>query len=145
MSHVVNMNARFRSLDCLERAAAECGMELVKQSAYRWYGRYMQDSPLPEGFSAEELGKCEYALRVAGNTSAYEVGVVKSKTHPGEWELLFDSWHGGMGLMEKIGEGGKKLKQSYTLNVGERHARKQGFRPMRVPQANGHVILRSRR
>jgi hypothetical protein len=146
MSHVVGMGMRFRSLECLARAGEECGMELIKQSNYRWFGRYMSDSPLPEGFTADELGKCAYILRVKGkdNEDAYEVGVVPSKTHPGEWELLYDSWGTyGAKLMKAIGEGGNKLKQSYTLNIGERHARKLGLRPKRIQQANGHVILRS--
>lgn len=143
MSHVVGMGMRFRSLECLVRAGEECEMELIQDSNYKWFGSFVGDSPLPDGFTKDELGKCVYKLRVKGNANAYEVGVVRSKTHPGEWELLFDFWQGGYGLIEKIGEGGKKLKQAYTLNIGERHARKLGLRPKRIQQTNGHVILRS--
>lgn len=146
MSHVVSLELRVKDLGSLGVAAMQCGMEVVQKSNYAWWGTSVGDFAIPEGFTAADLGKCDYALRVVGNGEAYEVGVVKSRKHPGEYELLFD-FYGDKGqmLLDAIGEGGCKLKQEYSAATTTRWARKQGYRVHRTMTADGKIVLKARR
>lgn len=130
MSHVVNIDLVIKDLDALAQAAKECGLELVRnKKTYTWYGRYMSDSPLPEGFTADELGKCEHALRVIdGQPGAYEIGIVRRKDGKPGWQILFDYWAGGGGLVEKVGgNNAGKLKQRYQVAIFRREMAKKGM------------------
>lgn len=116
MSHVAIFNkVEITDLDALEKAANHLGLKLVKKNTYRWYGRHVGDYPLPEGFTKEQLGYCDYALVVEDKPNAYEVGVVQRGN---QFVLLYDFWAGGYGLMSKISSDGvrpDKLTQRYEL------------------------------
>jgi hypothetical protein len=131
VSHVVKIKLVITDLEALQLAAAELGLEMVRQDTYKWFGRYMADSPLPEDFTTADLGRCEYALRIPGKPNAYEVGVARRKDGAG-YELLWDYWQGGYGLETVIGEGAQTLKRAYNLTVAEREMRRKGFRTARA-------------
>lgn len=144
MSHVSAIKLRIKALDALRQSANELGMEMVEVDRFKWYGTHVGDYPLPEGFTKEEMGRCVYALRIKGNDKAYEVGVVKSKVHQGEYELMWDFWQDGFGLKEAIGEDGNKLKQKYSEIVATKQLRKMGLRVTRSITADNKVVLRGR-
>lgn len=147
MSHVVQISLEITDLDSLQAAAQQLGMEMVKQSTYRWYGRHMSDYPLPEGFKPSDLGKCEYALKVIGaGPETYEVGVVKRRDGKPGFSLLFDFWNSGYGLVAAIGENAVNLKREYALAVAAKEMRRQGFRVYRqVDQKTGKPKMVARR
>lgn len=146
MSHVTDMKLRVQDLECLKAAGLELGMELVKTPQFKWFGTHVGDYPLPAGFSKEDMGKCEYALRIKGNPQAYEVGVCKARDGKGGYVLLHDFWAGGKGLVAVIGQNGGRLKQAYATQVGRKHVQqlsRQGFRMAQYRQPNGHVIVKA--
>jgi hypothetical protein len=145
MSHISAITLRIKDSKALLEAAEELGLEQRLKGTYKWYGRSVGDYPLPEGYTEDELGKCLFALGIKGNHSAYEIGVVKSKIHPGEYEMLWDFWNGGFGLQEAIGEQGNKLRQRYAEKVTTKQLRKQGLRVTRSVTDDGKVVLRGRR
>ncbi|MBI4472202.1 MAG: DUF2997 domain-containing protein [Acidobacteria bacterium] len=118
MSHVVSVKVVIRDLNALEMAAKRCGLELHRgQRSYRWFGRWVGDYTLPQGFKPEQLGKCDHALTIPGNPQAYEVGVVQNAD--GTCTLLYDFWAGGYGLEAAIGKTAKKLTDEYSWAVVE--------------------------
>lgn len=145
MSHVTKIELEIKDLTALEAACKELGLEFVKQPTYRWWGRYMGDSPLPEGFAKEDLGKCEFAIRVPGNKEAYEVGVVKRRDGKAGYTLLYDYWSGGYGLVDKIGQGASKLTQGYSVQVAKRWARRNGYRVSVTQGTNGKQVITARK
>lgn len=141
MSHVVSVKVRINSLEALKAAARDCGLVFrQEQRTYRWYGRYMGDSPLPEGFSAADLGRCDHALAVKDDPFAYEVGVVKARDGKG-WVLLYDFWAQGHGLEFAIGKNAERLAQRYAVHAATRNLARQGYRVVEQKQANGTVKL----
>lgn len=145
MSHVSAITLRIKDLRALLESASDIGMEQRMKETFNWYGTHVGDYPLPEGFTKEEMGQCLFALGIKGNDSAYEVGVVKSKVHPGEYELLWDFWAGGHGLQDVIGTDGNKLRQTYAEKVTTKQLRKQGLRVTRSVTDDGKVVLRGRK
>lgn len=124
MSHVSNIDVEVKDLPSLKVACEELGLEFREnQKTAKWYGNYVGDEPLPEGFTEEDLGKCEHAIGIAGNPVAYEVGVVRNKNGSG-FSLMYDSWNKGYGLEELIGVGACKLKQAYASAVAVKIASK---------------------
>ena len=112
MSHVSTIQCEIKSLDALKAACENLGFTFKEnQKHYKWFGSWVGDYPMPEGFSAEELGHCEHAIAVPG--ANYEIGVVKAKTHPG-YQLMYDFWVSG-GLEPKVGKDGWKMTQEYVI------------------------------
>src|ERR1035437_5141802 len=98
MSHVTTIAIEIRDLNVVKEICQELGLEFKEnQKTYKWYGTHVGDYPLPAGFTKADMGKCDYAIRLKGNTQAYEVGVVKSKTGSG-YQMIWDFWAGGQGL-----------------------------------------------
>ena len=151
MSHIVEIDMQINDLDALAATAKALGMEFIKgQKQYKWYGRSVGDYPLPEGFKAEDLGKCEHALRVKGSPGAYEIGVIKRRDGKPGYTLLWDFWNGGKdyntsgkGLEACVGKNAGRLKQEYALQCATKEARKQGLRVTRQVKGDGRVILRA--
>lgn len=140
MSHVVSIRCKIKDLDALEKAAKSLGLDFVKQATYRWWGHSVGDYPLPAGFTTKDLGKCEYAIKIPKNNHAYEVGVVPSKTTAGEYELLFDFYAGGQGLMAKIGKDASLLTQQYKIETARKNL-PVGFSIESTILPNGDVVL----
>jgi len=140
MSHVDRIKGcDIRDLDALAVAAQELGGELRRdQRTYAWWGHSVGNYPLPAGFTAADLGKCDHALRFVD--ASYEVGVVARRDGKPGWELLWDFYPTG-GLVLKLGAGGAKLSIAYQQQVAIKAARKQGFEARRVVGANGKQQL----
>lgn len=144
MSHVATVDLEIRDLGALGEAAKRCGLELKRgQTSYRWYGRSVGDYAIPEGFTADELGKCEHALCVPGNDRAYEIGVVKRRDGRPGYVLQWDFYAGGYGLQDLAGENCNKLRQAYALTVARKQLMRQGYQVSEQRQADGSVVLRA--
>lgn len=165
MSHVVENKARIKEseLDLLRRAVAQVpGVEWREgQKTYGWYGRWADDSPVPESmFPPEELarvramsrperqavmnailGKCEHAIHVPG--SSYEVGVVRRAD--GSYTLRYDFWGGsGEKLVRALGgRQGEKVMQAYGREWIREQARGLGqYVESEETRADGSIRLR---
>lgn len=122
MSHVIACEAQIRSLEALETACERLGLELVRdQTTFRWY-EHVGDYELPVGFTKEEMGQCQHAIRIPGDSRAYEVGVVERRDGQDGWCLMFDFWNRGYGMQEKVGgEMCQGLVHEYVCAVAEEH------------------------
>lgn len=144
MSHMVDAGKDLiiNDLDCLAAAAKECGLELVRgQKTHRWFGRWVGDYPLPAGFTKEDLGHCEHAIRIP-NKTGYEIGVTKRRDGKAGFTLLYDFWQGGYGLEAKAGKALSKLLPQYTAAVTKKQLGRQGYRVQSVQQrADGTLEL----
>ncbi|HWY36778.1 MAG TPA: hypothetical protein VNX68_19185 [Nitrosopumilaceae archaeon] len=143
MSHVVKLELEIKDLIALKAAAKMLGMEFREgQKTYNWWGHSVGDYPLPEGFTAKDLGKCEHALSIPDKSDAYEVGVVKRRDNRPGYTLLWDFYGGGRGLVAKIGKDGCKIKQAYAESVASLALKKKGFKIQRsVNKETGKVVL----
>jgi len=124
MSHTEVIDLEVTDLKCLANTCKRMGGQLIlNQNTYKWYGRFMNDYPLPEGLSEHDLGKCEHAIKFPGIN--YEVGVVKSKTQKGAYSLMWDFWD--KSLKKKMGgEQAIAFKQHYTMEKGRLAAKAKG-------------------
>jgi hypothetical protein len=139
MSHVTAIDINITDLKALQGAVQELGAEWRGgQKTYEWYGHSVGDYPLPAGFTAADLGKCEHAIRLAGTD--YEIGVVKKKDGSG-YTCLYDFWGPGMKLKSHFGDGLAKLKQMYGVHKATAAARAKGYMVQRRPQKNGTIKL----
>lgn len=145
MSHVAEIELHVKDLEALRKAAVALGMELREgQTQYKWFGTSVGDYPLPAGFTAEDLGKCEHALGIPGKPHAYEVGVVKRRDGKPGYTLLWDFWAGGHGLTEHVGNDGMKLVNMYAAQVSMKRMRSKGFRTQLLETKEGLRVKCSR-
>lgn len=149
MSHITSIAIEIRDLDALEAAARELNATLVRnQRTYTWYGKSVGDYPLPEGFTADMLGKCEHAIKLPGTN--YEIGVTRHLTKPSAYTLLYDFWgyggsfHDGHKLKNHFGEGLCRLVQLYGVHAATRTARARGHAVQRQTLPNGSIKLQIR-
>jgi hypothetical protein len=120
MSHVTVIKVEIKNLEALQQAAEAIGLEFRKnQKNYNWYGRSVGDYPLPAGFTTEDLGKCDHALGIPNNPSAYEIGVVE---RDGKYLLVWDFWNGGFGLQDVVGNDCCNLTDKYAETVAVNEA-----------------------
>jgi len=123
MSHISKIELWIRDLEALKMACSSLNLEFRKnQKFYKWFGRFMGDTVLPEGVRAEELGACDHAIHVPG--AEYEIGVLQRGK---EYILLWDSWFKG-GLENLLGKDAGKLKQAYAIEKIRLEARKRGIK-----------------
>lgn len=151
MSHVATIDLQVKDLAALKAACAKLGLELVEgQKTHKWYGRWVndysaQDAAYRNGIDPKDYGKCEHAIRIPGNASAYEIGVVADKAHPGSYRLIWDNFMGGKGLDKIIGNDTGLLKQRYAAEVARKQALRQGYRVIETQTADGKILLRAKR
>lgn len=141
MSHVTTIDLDVRDLDALAVAAADLGGELIRDvTTFRWYGRSVGDTPLPEGFTVDDLGKCQHVIRFAD--AGYEVGICRRRDGRPGYVPLWDSWGPGQHVAGRIGVDGGLLKQAYAAEVTRKQLALQGFTVTRTrnPQT-GAVVL----
>ena len=144
MSHVATIELEIKDLDALELATLDLGLELVRgQKHYKWYGRSVGDYPLPVGFTAADLGKCDHVLRIPGDARAYEIGVCRRRDGKDGFVLQWDFYAGGYGMAAKVGgDKAQALVQGYATQVAIKTARAQGFRVIgRSVKADGTVLV----
>ena len=123
MSHISKIELEIKDLEALKMACKRLNFEFrMNQKTYKWYGRFMGDTVLPEGVREEELGACDHAIHVHG--SDYEIGVLQRGKN---YILLWDSWIKG-GLEKMIGKDAGKLKQIYAIEKIRLEARKRGLK-----------------
>lgn len=142
MSHIAKIEIEVRDLDALDAACRRVGCTFVReQTTYAWYGRSVDDYPLPVGFGVEDLGHCEHAVRVPG--ARYEIGVTARRDGRPGYALLWDSYERG-GLEQVLGAGAGRLVQAYGVEAATRAARRQGYAVTETAQADGSVVLHVR-
>jgi hypothetical protein len=123
MSHISRIELEIKDLSSLKEACKRLGFEFSEnQQSYQWYGRWIGDSPLPDGITEDQLGKCDHAIKVPG--APYEVGVVRKGK---SYILLYDDWIKG-GLKKKLGVNAGLLKQAYTIETLRKEARRKNYR-----------------
>jgi hypothetical protein len=146
LSHVTELDIEVKDLGALESACTALGLELVRdQQTYRWYGTSVGDTPLPHGFTEEDLGKCEHAIRIPGDTRAYEIGVVHRRDGREGYTLLWDSWAGGYGLVNKVGQEAVKLCDQYSAQVTMDQLRQDGFAVDMSVDQEGRITIDAQR
>ena len=139
MSHVSRIEMQIDNLECLQRACAFLGFTFVKhQRHYKWYGRLVnpEKTPLPDGLTEQDLGKCDHAIRVPD--AEYEVGVVQYR---GKYILLCDFWDAK--LKQRIGENGGRLKQAYAVERTKLEARRKNYRVLEQKTPTGIRLILS--
>lgn len=149
MSHVATIDIEVTNLELLAEACRRIGLELkIDAKTYRWYGRHVGDYPLPEGFTAEDLGQCDHCIALVADTkqqlqrrNTYEIGVCRRRDGRPGYTLLWDFWEQGHGLTEIVGEQAGKLKQAYAITVAKHEALKKGFRVHEQQRADGSIEL----
>jgi hypothetical protein len=135
MSHVATIDIRVQE-DCLDALAKACetlGLELMRnQKTYRWYGRWVQDyhaanAAYKNGIKPEDYGHCEHAIRIKGDTTNYEIGLMKAKDGNG-YQLVWDFWGSGQKITAMMGgQAGGRLKAQYAKEVTIQQAKNNGF------------------
>lgn len=136
MSHVTILDLEINNLDALKAACQRLGLEWMEnQHTYKWYGQFMGDYPLPQGFSKNDLGKCTHAIRVPG--ASYEIGVV---IRQGKTTLMWDFWQSG-GLEKILDKGGAKLAQAYAIEAAKLDALSQGQNCYETVNEEGDIEL----
>lgn len=155
MSHVATIKLEIKDIDCLAKACARLGLEFRPgQTTYKWFGKHVGDYPMPEGFSVDDLGKCEHAIGIPGEQTSvvfdhaanrgvstpgsYEVGLVRSRTGPG-WTPIWDFIDAR--LVQAVGKDCCKLKQAYAAEVAVKQARMQGFGVREEQRADGSIRM----
>lgn len=110
---------------------------MENQKSYAWYGKYMGDSPIPEGMTPEDYGKCDHAISVPG--ANYEIGLVEDK-EKGGYRVVADFWSGG-GLDKILGEQGEVFAQEYNMQTDINWAESKNFSWEEVPTENRNKKL----
>lgn len=131
MSHITTIDVEIRDLECLEEAAEELGLRLIRdQKTFRTY---------------QPSRPCDHVLKLKGFSEAYEIGVVADKAKPGSYKLQTDFFMDGYGLQAKVGEGGSKLKQKYAEKVvikGLKPLKARGWSVHSTTNAEGEIVVR---
>jgi len=136
MSHIAKIELEINDLETLRQACERLGLQFMEnQQTYKWYGTWIGDTPLPEGITTSDLGKCDHAIRVPG--AQYEIGIVKRDR---KYILLWDFWNQG-GLEQKLGKNAGRLKQAYTIERVRKEARLKGHRICEQKTGNGIRLL----
>jgi GTP-dependent phosphoenolpyruvate carboxykinase len=134
VSHTVSIEIEVTDLHALGKAAEDCGLTLaLGQETYR---KYQRSTP----------GECTHAIGDPAATRTYEVGIMEvgCEEKGARYELMWDPYNGGYGLMDHVGEGACKLRQAYAVRVAEKQARKEGWEVNLKKQDNGDVVLELR-
>lgn len=138
MSHVAKLDIELKDLDAIRNAVKRIGgIWKEGQKRYAWYGRHVGDYPLPEGFTATDLGKCDHAFGFDG--ASYEIGVVRRAD--GTYAILWDFYSPGGLLPHMGGETADKFKQAYAIEKAKIEARKKGMIVREKTLPNGAVQL----
>lgn len=147
MSHVATVETVIYHLDLLSQAVEELGLKFNwGQTNHKWYGRWMNDyaaddAAYRQGIDPSQYGKCDHAISMPGNTSAYEIGVVKNPKGDGH-VLLFDFYNNGYGMGSVVGGGNMgKLVARYNRLVEIQKAQQLGYGVQETVNDQGQIEL----
>jgi len=112
MSHIAEIAVQFKDMDCLRRAAASCGAEVIGEGEHRLFGASVK------GF-AVKLKDWQYSVVIQ------------------DGKVSFDNFRGLWGKIEGL----NALRQRYAVEVAKKAARQKGMSVREVKQANGTVRL----
>lgn len=130
MSHITKVHLKIKDLSCVAAACTRLGLTFMEgQRTFRKHGAN---------------GTCEHAINAGPN--AYEVGL---RAVDDGYELQFDYWNGGYGLMEKIGtrdgrgpiSNANRFSQAYAAEVAIKSLRRSGHRVRESVGANGSIVV----
>lgn len=143
MSHVVSIAVEIGidsdSIAAVKQVCRELGLTFKEhQKTYKWWGESVGDYKIPDGFTKEDLGKCEHAIGIPG--ISWEVGLAKPRNGKG-LRLMFDFFgYEGRPILEKLGgEKANKFVQLYGVAKAEIAARKLGHAVSRQTLKNGSI------
>jgi hypothetical protein len=138
------------SVEALVKSCQRLGtLELVEGKTYKWFGQSVGDYPLPVGFTAADMGKCDFVIRVTDSAleaaglsrdNVYEVGVVRRRDGKPGYMLMYDFWNNGYGLMpflsgkSRNGEDANLLFDAYAIETTIESAIEQGFTPDQITE-----------
>lgn len=121
MSHVTTLKVQIMSLEDLELACSKVGLVFKRnQKKYKWFGQFVGDYR-EAGTDPKDMGKCDHAIGIPNNTTAYEIGVCQKDDH---YVLRWDFWAGGAGLAAVAGDKCCNLTEAYTQGVAMKEATK---------------------
>ncbi|MHA2642866.1 MAG: DUF1257 domain-containing protein [bacterium JZ-2024 1] len=121
MSHITTVKTKIRDLELLARAAERFGLSLVRAESFRAFTR----------------SACEYKL-TSGSSVEYEIGIVRSGD---SYELLYDSWRGGYGLIERVGKNLERLISAYSEEVVSLEAVRSGLTVVSREESDDGIVL----
>lgn len=128
ISHVATVRHQFKSLEALRSAGRRCGLELIMDArSFRNYNGRMTP--------------CDHVLRVTGNTAAWEIGI---KAKGVEYDLLYDGFMGGAGLIEHTRNQHGDLNRLITYYEEEAALEQftaEGWMVERIEHSNGDLEL----
>ena len=125
MSHVTNISTAGLEYDLgvIKHLCRWQGWGFIEgKQTYEWFGYSVGDHPIPEGYTAQDLGKCEHAIKIPG--CSYEVGVIRGKNDG--WIIMADFWQTG-GLDVTLGPKGEKFNQLYHVSQDIMWAENKGY------------------
>jgi hypothetical protein len=141
MSHITELDAdkadqAIKDLHVLKKAAERCGLEFRENQTtfHSWAtdhgGQLVGDHPLPEGRTADDVGRCQHAMGIptaqqGGDLDKYEIGVVESNKYPGTYSLLYDFFGGA--LERHVGDKCEDLMMFYQMEAARAAAEEQGY------------------
>jgi len=132
MSHVVSIACELTDLDAIKAVCRELGLTFKEnQKTYQWWGYSAGDYPLPEGFTVDDLGKCEHAIGIPGTT--WEIGLARPRNGKG-LRLLFDFFGSqGQPILNAVGgEKATEFLKRYAACKTELACQKSGYKTSRV-------------
>jgi hypothetical protein len=107
VSHISECQLVIADLEVLDLACADLSRRLGRTvelkrdvPTYRWYGRWVGDTPMPAGLSESDLGMCDHRIEVDG--CRYDVGVCQRTDGVPGYSLRYDWWSSG-GLSKALG------------------------------------------
>ena len=122
MSHVVDIAIEIHDLNVIKAICKRAGWEFIEgKKTYKWFGRFVGDYPMPKGYTVDDLGKCEHAIKIPGVN--YEIGLAKNK-NGGGLRFMFDFYDSQ--LKKAVGIEGNILKQLYAVEKTKLEASKRG-------------------
>lgn len=127
MSHISTIRTAINDLDALDEACRSLGLELRReQKTYRTYGG--------------RESACEAAIVLPGSARAYEVGLLRGDA-AGTYELAFDDWQGGQGMVARTGQECRTVLVEYARAKTKRLARQKGwsYREERLPDGRYRI------
>ena len=125
MSHISTLQTVFNCEQSIQQAAEVLGLTFVRKATFVTY--------------AGQEDNCDFAL-VHPSGEMYEIGFVKLED--GTYELKYDSYDGGDGMMEVVGEKCGKLVAEYTFarTTKELSRRRVPYQVKEVAGQNGQPV-----